>query len=119
MIKTRPLAVTGLLKGVIEAEDFLRKDENEAQRIVERALGLDHESVVSTWSKTRFRVRLDQSLLTLLEDEGRWAIRNKLVDGQKVPNYLNFLYLDGLGKDQTRCGHRDSLRGRRVRDGQD
>ena len=98
VIKNRPLAVTGLLEGVIEAEDFLRKDENGAQRIVERALGLDHESVVSTWAKTRLRVGLDQSLLTLLEDEGRWAIRNKLIDGQKVPNYLNFLYLEGLGK---------------------
>jgi NitT/TauT family transport system substrate-binding protein len=98
LIKNRPLAVTGLLRGVIEAEDFLRKDKNEAQAIVERALGLDHESVVNTWAKTRFRVRLDQSLLTLLEDEGRWAIRNNLADGKKVPNYLNFLYLDGLGK---------------------
>ena len=66
LIKTRPLAVTGLLKGAIEAEDFLKKHENEAQRIVERTLGLGHESVVSTWAKTRFRVRLDQSLLTLL-----------------------------------------------------
>jgi NitT/TauT family transport system substrate-binding protein len=90
--------VTGLLKGVIEAEDFLRKDEDGAQRIVERALGLDRESVVKSSAKTRFRVRLDQSLLTLLEDEGRWAIHNKLVDGQKNPNYLNFFYLDGLGK---------------------
>jgi NitT/TauT family transport system substrate-binding protein len=98
LIKNRPLAVTGFLKGVIEAEDFLRKDEDGAQRIVERALGLDPASVANTWARTRFRVRLDQSLLTLLEDEGRWAIRNKLVDGQKVPNYLNFLYLDGLAK---------------------
>jgi NitT/TauT family transport system substrate-binding protein len=98
LIKTRPLAVTGLLKGVIEAEEFLRRNESEAQRIVERALSLDRKSVLSTWSKTRFRVRLDQSLLTLLEDEGRWAIRNQMVAGEKVPNYLNFLYLDGLGK---------------------
>lgn len=98
LIKNRPLAVTAFLKGVIEADDFLRKDEDRAQRIVERALGLDHGSVANTWAKTRFRVGLDQSLLTLLEDEGRWAIRNKLVDGQKVPNYLNFLYLDGLEK---------------------
>ena len=98
LIKNRPLAVTGLLKGVIETEDFLRKDEDGAQRVAERALGLDHESIARNWSKTRFRVRLDQSLLTLLEDEGRWAIRNKLVDGQKVPNYLNLLYLDGLEK---------------------
>jgi NitT/TauT family transport system substrate-binding protein len=97
-IKTRPLAVDGLLKGVIEAEDFLKKDEDGAQHIVGRALGLDHGSVANTWAKTRFRVRLDQSLLTLLEDEGRWAIRNKLVDGKKVPNYFNSLYLEGLNK---------------------
>jgi NitT/TauT family transport system substrate-binding protein len=98
LIKTRPMAVTGLLKGVVQAEDFLKKDEERAQAIVERALGLDHESVVKTWAKTRFRVRLDQSLLTLLEDEGRWAIRNKLVDAEKIPNYLNFLYIEGLEK---------------------
>jgi NitT/TauT family transport system substrate-binding protein len=98
MIRTRSIAVAGLLKGAIEAEDFSKKDENKAQGIVERALGLGHDPVVKTWAKTRFRVRLDQSLLTLLEDEGRWAMRNKLVDAGKVPNYLNFLHLDGLEK---------------------
>ena len=98
LIKTRPLAVTGLLKGVLDAEDFLRKHESEAQAIVERSLGLDHASVASTWAKTRFRVSLDQSLLTLMEDEARWAIQNRLVEAKKVPNYLNYLYLDGLMK---------------------
>ena len=110
LIKTRPLAVTGLLKGVIEAEDFLKKDEDGAQAIVERSLGLDRESVVKTWAKTRFRVRLDQSLLTLLEDEGRWAIRNKLVDGQKDTELPQFSLSRRAGEDQTRCCHRDSLR---------
>jgi ABC-type nitrate/sulfonate/bicarbonate transport system substrate-binding protein len=98
LIKTRPLAVTGLLKGVIEAEDFLKKDKNGAQRIVDRTLGPDHESVVSTWAKTRFRVRLDQNLLTLMEDEARWAIKNKLVDAEKIPNYFTLLHLEGLEK---------------------
>ena len=93
LIKTRPRAVEGLLKGSLDAEDFLRKRESEAQAIVERTLGLDHASVASTWSKTGFRARLDQSLLTLMEDEARWAIRNRLVEAKKVPNYLTFLYL--------------------------
>ena len=97
-IKPRPLVVTGLLKGLIEAEDFLKKDENEAQAIVGRALSVDREAVLNTWSKTRFRVRLDQALLTLLEDEGRWAIHSNLIDRQKIPNYLNSLYLDGLAE---------------------
>jgi NitT/TauT family transport system substrate-binding protein len=98
VIKERPLAVAGLLKGVLEAEDFLKKNEAEAQAIVERALGVDHGTVLDTWSKTRFAVRLDQALLTLLEDEGRWALRNRLVEGPKVPNYLPLLYLEGLDK---------------------
>ena len=98
LIKTRPRAVEGLLKGALDAEDFLKKHESEAQAIVERTLGLDHASVASTWAKTRFRVRLDQALLTLMEDEARWAIQNRLVEAKKVPNYLNFLYLEGLEK---------------------
>lgn len=98
LIKTRPRAVDGLLKGVLDAEEFLRKHESDAHAIIERTVGLDRASVASTWAKTRFRVRLDQSLLTLMEGEARWAMRNKLVDADRVPNYLNFFYLDGLAK---------------------
>ncbi len=98
MIKTRPRAITGLLKGVLEAEAFLRRNEKEARSIVARRLNLDHETLLNTWSKTRFRVRLDQDLLTLMEDEARWAMKNKYVDSTKIPNYFNFLYLEGLKK---------------------
>jgi ABC-type nitrate/sulfonate/bicarbonate transport system substrate-binding protein len=98
LIKTRPRAIEGLLKAALDAEEFLRKHESEAQAIVERMLGLDHASVVNTWAKTRFRVGLDQALLTLMEDEARWTIQNKLVEAKKVPNYLPLLYLEGLGK---------------------
>jgi ABC-type nitrate/sulfonate/bicarbonate transport system substrate-binding protein len=98
LIKTRPHAVESLLKALLDAEDFLRKHEREAQAIVERTLGLDHASVASTWAKTRFHVRLDQFLLTLMEDEARWAIQNRLVEAKKVPNYLNLLSLEGLEK---------------------
>jgi ABC-type nitrate/sulfonate/bicarbonate transport system substrate-binding protein len=98
VIKARPRVMTGLLKAVLEAETFLREHEREAQNIVAGALTLAPETVVNSWARTRFRVRLDQELLTLMEDEARWAIRNKLVDAQKVPNYLNLLYLEGLEK---------------------
>jgi ABC-type nitrate/sulfonate/bicarbonate transport system substrate-binding protein len=98
LIKTRPNVITSLLKGVLEAEAFLKKHEKEARKIIESTLNLDHEVLMSTWSKTRFHVGLDQSLLTLMEDEARWGIQNKLVDSTKVPNYFNFLYLEGLKK---------------------
>jgi NitT/TauT family transport system substrate-binding protein len=97
-LKSRPRVVTCLLKAVLEAETFLKMHEREAQGIVMSVLGVDQEALRSTWSKTRFRVRLDQDLLTLIEDEGRWAIRNKLVDAAKIPDYSIFLDLEGLRK---------------------
>ncbi len=98
LIKTRPKVITGLLKGILDAETFVKKNEREAQKIVEHTLNLGHEIVSSTWSKTRFRVGLDQNLLTLMEDEARWAITNKYVVSTKVPNFFTFLYLEGLEK---------------------
>ncbi len=33
-----------------------------------------------------------------MEDEGRWAIRNKLAEAEKIPDYSTFLYPRGLKK---------------------
>ena len=43
-----------------------------------------------------FRVRLDQSLLVLMEEEARWAIRSGLVPKQETPNYLSTLEVEPL-----------------------
>ena len=98
LIKTRPGAITAFLKGVLEAEDYLKKHEKEAHNLIMHTLNLDQETALNTWARTRFRVGLDQNLLTLMEDEARWAITNKYVDSTNMPNYFNFLYLEGLKK---------------------
>ncbi|NIT52457.1 MAG: hypothetical protein GWO41_06890 [candidate division Zixibacteria bacterium] len=48
------------------------------------------------WDDYVFEIFLDQSLLLSWEDIARWAIKNKFTDKTTVPNYLNFIYLDGL-----------------------
>lgn len=96
LIRSRPRAISSLLKGVLEAETFVENHGKEAQDIMATALNLSPETVSTTWAKSRFRVRLDQDLLTLMEDEARWAVRNKLIEPESVPNYFFPLYLDGL-----------------------
>jgi len=98
LVKTRPNVIAALLKGVLEAETFVKKHEKEVQDIMKNILGIDQVTLMNTWSKTRFLVRLDQDLLTLMEDEGRWAIKSKLVDAETIPDYSTFLYLEGLRK---------------------
>jgi NitT/TauT family transport system substrate-binding protein len=95
-IKDRPQAVKSILRALIKSEEFVKKHPEHAQRIVSNKTGVQESEVAGLWSDLRFEVSLEQSHLTSLENEARWAIRNKLADGKKIPNYLNFIYLDAL-----------------------
>jgi len=97
-IKTYPSRIERLLRALIDAEQFIKEHETEAQKIVEERANLDHSTLISLWPKSRFEVRLDQDLLILMEHETRWAIRNKLTGSTRLPNYLDFIYIDGLEK---------------------
>lgn len=85
-----------LLRALIKAEEFVTNNPEEAQKIVADFSGIDIGIIRSVWAETNFRVSLDQSLVLALEDESLWAIRNRLTRAAKLPNYLNFIYQDGL-----------------------
>ncbi len=95
-IRNNPAVVKKLLRALVKAEEFIMRHEAEAQKIVSDFGGIDAAIVRDIWDKTTFGVSLDQSLLLALEDESRWAITNKLTSAAKVPNYMDFIYTDGL-----------------------
>jgi len=95
-IRNNPGKVKKLLRALIKAEDFVKQNQETAQKIVADFSGMDIALVRDIWANTSFRVSLDQSLLLALEDESRWAIEGGLTRETKVPNYLDFIYLDGL-----------------------
>jgi NitT/TauT family transport system substrate-binding protein len=39
---------------------------------------------------------LPQALLLAMEDQARWMIENKLTSQTAIPNYFDYIYLDGL-----------------------
>ena len=39
---------------------------------------------------------LDQTILVSLEDEARWAMKERLTDKKEIPNYLDFIFIDAL-----------------------
>jgi NitT/TauT family transport system substrate-binding protein len=36
------------------------------------------------------------SLVTAMEDEGRWMIKNNLTSAEKIPDFRNYIYTKGL-----------------------
>jgi sulfonate transport system substrate-binding protein len=95
-IRKNPLKVEKLLRALVKAEGFADGNSVEAQAVVADFCGMDRSVVEAMWDVENFRVTLDHSLVLALEDESEWAVRNGFTAVRKVPNYLDFIYLDGL-----------------------
>lgn len=96
LVEEKPEAVKRVLRALVRASNFMAQNPQESIRITAEQTKTDKVAIGDLWNEYNFAVTLDQSLLTTLEDQARWAIKNKLTEATQVPNYLNFIYLDGL-----------------------
>ncbi|MBT0664045.1 ABC transporter substrate-binding protein [Geobacter pelophilus] len=95
-IRKNPAKVRKMLRALVRAEEFAREHPEAAQKIVANFSGIEFATLRDTWPNARFTVSLDQSLLLALEDESRWAVNSGLIPQRDIPNYLDFIYFDGL-----------------------
>jgi ABC-type nitrate/sulfonate/bicarbonate transport system substrate-binding protein len=95
-VKKNPDTVKRFLRALIKAENFVMKNPNDAQAIMAASTKTDSDLVREVWNAFNYRVALDQILLIALEDETRWAMKNKLTDQTVMPNYMSFIHLDSL-----------------------
>jgi NitT/TauT family transport system substrate-binding protein len=89
-IKERPIAAERLLKALVEAEKYCAEHTVDAQNLISSRLGHDPASLQSLWKRVDFRVRLDQDLVTLMEDEAKWLLKLK-GESRDIPNYLKYI----------------------------
>ena len=91
-----PEILKRFLLAIDRATTFIKDHKEESQELIANRLKLDRKVITALWDDFVFEVSLDQSLILTLEDEAKWAIKNNLTDKTKVPNYLDFIYLDAL-----------------------
>jgi NitT/TauT family transport system substrate-binding protein len=63
---------------------------------VQKALNLDAAYIEAVWSQNQFSLSLEQSLITAMEDQARWMISNNLTTEKKVPDSMDYIYINGL-----------------------
>ncbi|MBI4790606.1 MAG: NrtA/SsuA/CpmA family ABC transporter substrate-binding protein [Chloroflexi bacterium] len=95
-IAEQPERVRRLQTALAQAEEFIIRNPAQAQAIVQKWLNLDNAYVRAVWSQNQFDLSLDQSLIVAMEDEARWMIKNNLTAEKQMPNFLDYIYLDGL-----------------------
>ena len=96
VITAHPEAIERFLKALVAADNFVKQFPDQAKDIVTERLDVEEDYVASVWPKNDFTTSLPQSLILAMDDEARWSIANNLTDKKVVPNYLDYIYLDGL-----------------------
>jgi NitT/TauT family transport system substrate-binding protein len=91
-----PRIVIRFLKSLVKAQDYLIRNTKAARGIIQKRLNYDDASMDILWSESLFLISLDQALIAAMEDEARWMIANKLTNEKRVPDFLNYIYWDGL-----------------------
>jgi NitT/TauT family transport system substrate-binding protein len=95
-VTTHPETVKKLLRALTAGAQYCSEHPNAAHQLADKEIKADDAKGKVEQRPYQFDVVLDQSLLLALEDEARWAIKNKMSNRKRVPNYLNYVYLDGL-----------------------
>ena len=84
------------LRSISQAEEYASLHPEEAKALVKKRLGYDDTYIAKVWRDNLFSLSLDQALVAAMEDEARWMIANKLTTEKQVPDFMNYIYLDGL-----------------------
>ncbi len=95
-ITRHPELTRRFLKSLAEAEEFVIRHPAQAKAIVQKRLNLDAAYMETVWSQNQYALSLDQALIVTMEDEARWMIKNKLTDEKTVPDFLTYIYFEGL-----------------------
>ena len=85
------LEMQHILSVFSEATDYIHKQPDEAQTIIEQALGVMPQLLNKTFNPNDFYLTLDQTLLLSLSAETRWAVKRGLVAPAPIPNYLDYI----------------------------
>lgn len=94
--EARPQALVKFLRAIERGQKFILANPGEARQIMVRRTGLSPEEVAAIMPDFTYSLSLHQSLISLFEDEARWAIRQRRVSNNEVPNYLDLIYPDAM-----------------------
>jgi NitT/TauT family transport system substrate-binding protein len=96
LAQAHPELIARFLKALVQAEDFTNSNQDQAMSILNNALNFTSSNTAADWSNYQFSISLDQSQILAMQVEAQWLIGNNLTNATSIPNFLNYIYIDGL-----------------------
>lgn len=91
-----PETLVRVVRALFHATEFINADKNRSHRIIAEEMQTEPGLLNQLAASYTFKVSLDQSFLTTLENQAYWALRR--TGGSRIPDFLDYIYLDALEK---------------------
>ncbi|MBF0367779.1 MAG: ABC transporter substrate-binding protein [Oligoflexia bacterium] len=91
-----PETIEKILRAMEAAISFIHQNRDETITLLASEIELSKEYVASIWDSYMFQLSLDNAIIPSLEDEAKWTIKSKLVEGSTIPNYLDYFYPEAM-----------------------
>ena len=95
-IKENPEIAQRFIRSLAQAENYYVNNPSKTETMIQKGLNYTDGYMSAVWPNQQISLSLDQSLIISMNDESRWMINNKLTQTAVAPNFLNYVYLDGL-----------------------
>ncbi len=96
-LKANSAQVQSVLKAMQEATILIREDPEMAREVLKRRVEVDQDFLDYSYDGYRYELSLKQSLITTMESQTRWAMKERYVsEGLKLPNLLNVIDASNL-----------------------
>lgn len=93
-----------LLRALRRAYELMQNEPAHSRDIVARALGADAKAIDDMLKDYDFRMQLAPTLISSLEAQARWAMRERLVPAEShLPDYLDFIRAEPLRQVDARA----------------
>jgi NitT/TauT family transport system substrate-binding protein len=91
-----PELVKRFLNSLVQAESYSIRNPEQTRIIIQNKLNHSETYMAAIWPEHQFSLTLDQGLMAAMEDETRWMIENNLTTEKQAPDFLDYIYMDGL-----------------------
>lgn len=91
LILEHPDMVEKFVRAILRAEGYIKEHPQESMKLIAAYLNTPYTEFQHSAGQNQYRVSLSQSLIESLDDQGRWAINEKLVKADEIPDYGKFI----------------------------
>jgi len=95
-INEHPELCERFLRALYQAEEYTINNPSQAKMTIKQQMNFSDAYIETVWAQNQYSLSLDQSLILAMESEARWLINNNLTNQTTIPDFLNYVYIDGL-----------------------